>query len=150
MNIPVLSPIPFRPNADIGTKHTVQRLVGICDGRAACTKEELEGIICGILALRGLAQFKILKQNMSVGQKAAIDQVLRHLHSELIVGVKGKDTYKVTTDSRKLGPTKVINDTPSTLKFRVQNEFTAWSDAMMAVIPASKALSTIDFIRDKS
>ena len=138
-SVPTLSPIPFAP-VDLSTKATVTILMSKCDGRSSCTEADLSGVICAVLGLRGLGHFKFDKSNKTKGQKAAIDQVLRHLHSDLIVGVKGKDLYEVTK-SIKLKATKVRPDTPNEFAFRVTSEHVNYPSSV--AIPCAEAVTLI-------
>ena len=135
-----ISNTPF-VTVDLTTKEVVKDLLSKCDGRAACSEAELSETICAVLAMRGLGAFKFHKADKTKGQKAAIDQILRHLMPDLIVGTKGKDLYQVTTNTRKLNPTKVRPDTPNVFPFRVTGEYANYGSVVG--IPCAEAVSLI-------
>ncbi|PXW70440.1 hypothetical protein C7964_102327 [Loktanella sp. PT4BL] len=140
---PFLKDIPYLP-ADVTTTEVVKDFVATCDGRAACNKEDLQGIICAILGMRDLKAFKLLKShdkvNFTKGQKVAIDQVLRHLMGDLLVGITGeKNLYRVSDKIKK--PTKVRPDLPNEFKFRVTGEYVNYPSAK--AVPCPEAVSLI-------
>ena len=118
--VPTLNPsIPFKP-ADKPTREVVARLVSLTDGRSKAPKGVIESLICGILAHRGLPSFKISKAGMTDHQKAAWNQIHRHLMGDLLVGVTGANTFKVKDT---LPDTLVVSDMPATLPFRVAGQY---------------------------
>lgn len=140
--IPHLLDIPHVP-ADLTTKEFVNDLVGMCDLRAACTKEDLVGVICAVLSMRGLKEFKIAKKHdrleFSKGQKAAIDQITRHLVGTLINRVSGTNVYRVTPKLNR--PTKVRADLPNEFPFRVTSEYATYPSTK--AVPCAEAVSLI-------
>lgn len=137
--IPPLPHIPYVP-ADLVTKGVVDDLVAICDLRSSCTREELSSTICAVLGMRGLSSFKIIRESMTKGQKVAVDQILEHLHGDLIQRLSGNNTYKVTT-SPKLKPTMVRPNLPNTFPFRVTGQFVTYPSAVG--VPCAEAVTLI-------
>lgn len=124
---PVLGDTLFRPK-NRATEAIVEDLIAKTDRRKQVIYQNQTDLICAILAMRGLPAFRVLKNDLPKNWHKAWDQVHRHLHGELIVGVTGQNTYKVV-DTIPATMVVSVDTSPKAVAFpyRVQNTHTLFT-----------------------